>query len=406
MGQQLWSNPLVTALGDGPTVLAAAAASCLPTAARCTLPPGAPFWYPGKQIRLTASGRISCAAGAPGTARFDVRFGSAIVFDSQPINLNLAGKTGVGWLLELLLTCRTVGGGNTATGWRSAGRPLASYGSIPTSGWRSIVDAVLDDSDPAPDNTWTWPDIAAAVGFVLLVVWALAAFGTDGMSTRLMNAGEAVGAVSGGLAAGAFIIGLRQLSLQRTANAHQGKVLMEQLELQRAALEFALQQNRETADRAHRDKLADAYAEWFRIARTELAEAARALSRARLIFQHDRPRSEDAMMGRRHVKDGLRFATELRLASTKVLLLEDNEQLRKQVKATFAPFFPGATVPRAILATAVNADGEVLRRLTAVEALYSDVIVRLRGGERPEPAVPESELENVASETVAEVDDE
>jgi hypothetical protein len=115
MGQQLWINPLVTALGDGPTLLAAAAASCLPTAARCTLPPGAPFWYPGKQLRLTASGRISCAAGAAGTARFDVRFGSTIVFDSQPINLNLAGKTGVGWLLELLLSCRTVGGGNAAT---------------------------------------------------------------------------------------------------------------------------------------------------------------------------------------------------------------------------------------------------------------------------------------------------
>jgi hypothetical protein len=58
--------------------------------------------------------RILCAASAPGTARFDVRFGSVIVFDSQPINLNLAGKTAVGWLHELLLTHRTVGGGNSA----------------------------------------------------------------------------------------------------------------------------------------------------------------------------------------------------------------------------------------------------------------------------------------------------
>ena len=115
MGQQLWVNPLATALADGPTLVAAAAASCLPTAARCTLPPGPAFWYPGKQLRLTASGRISCTAGAPGTARFDLRFGTIIVFDSQPIALNVAGKVAVGWRLDLLLTCRTVGGGNAAT---------------------------------------------------------------------------------------------------------------------------------------------------------------------------------------------------------------------------------------------------------------------------------------------------
>ena len=115
MGQQLWVNPLATALTDGPTLVAAAAASCLPTAARCTLPPGPAFWYPGKQLRLTASGRISCTAGAPGTARFDLRFGTIIVFDSQPIALNVAGKVAVGWRLDLLLTCRTVGGGNAAT---------------------------------------------------------------------------------------------------------------------------------------------------------------------------------------------------------------------------------------------------------------------------------------------------
>ena len=38
-----------------------------------------------------------------------------MVFDSQAMNLNENGKTNVGWLLELLLTCRTIGGGSSAT---------------------------------------------------------------------------------------------------------------------------------------------------------------------------------------------------------------------------------------------------------------------------------------------------
>jgi len=114
MGVQYWVNPLITAAIDGPTLATAAAASCLPPVARYTLPSGF-FDRPGKQLRITASGRISCAAGAPGTARYDVRLGATVVFDSLPMNLNAAGKTNVGWLLELLLTCRTIGGGNSAT---------------------------------------------------------------------------------------------------------------------------------------------------------------------------------------------------------------------------------------------------------------------------------------------------
>lgn len=114
MGVQYWINPLVVAAIDGPTLVAAAAASCLPPVARYTLPNGF-FDRAGKQLRLTASGRISCAAGAPGTARYDVRLGATVVFDSQPMNLNAAGKANVGWLLELLLTCRTIGAGNSAT---------------------------------------------------------------------------------------------------------------------------------------------------------------------------------------------------------------------------------------------------------------------------------------------------
>jgi hypothetical protein len=135
MGAQYWINPLVPAIGDGPTLVAAGAASCLPPAAKITLPNNF-FDRAGKQLRLTASGRISCAAASPGTARYDVRFGAAgiVVFDSQPINLNTAGKVNVGWWLELLLTCRTIGANATLFGqgrWTSeagVGAPAVTAG--------------------------------------------------------------------------------------------------------------------------------------------------------------------------------------------------------------------------------------------------------------------------------------
>jgi hypothetical protein len=116
MGSQFWTNPIARAVVDGPTLTSAAAATCLPTAAKITLP-NSFFDVPGKQLRITASGRISCAVTTPGTARFDIRLGaSAIVaFDSQAIPLNVVAKSSVGWWLYILLTCRTVGSGTTAT---------------------------------------------------------------------------------------------------------------------------------------------------------------------------------------------------------------------------------------------------------------------------------------------------
>lgn len=116
MGQQFWGNPIARATADGPTLTAAAAASCLPTSSIITLPNNF-FDVPGKQVRLWMAGRISCVVTTPGTARFDVRLGaSAIVaFDTQAIPLNTTAKTSVGWILDVLLTCRTVGSGTTAT---------------------------------------------------------------------------------------------------------------------------------------------------------------------------------------------------------------------------------------------------------------------------------------------------
>ena len=96
---------------DGPTLTAAAAASCLPTYVVTTLPAG--YWQIGRQWRLTASGRISNVISTPGTARFDLRLAAVVAFDTLAIPLNIVAKTNVSWFLQVLLTCRAVGSGTS-----------------------------------------------------------------------------------------------------------------------------------------------------------------------------------------------------------------------------------------------------------------------------------------------------
>jgi len=71
MSAQGWQETLISALADGPTLTAAAAASCIPTAAKITLPNN--FLQVGRMLKVTLYGRISCVVTTPGTARFDLR---------------------------------------------------------------------------------------------------------------------------------------------------------------------------------------------------------------------------------------------------------------------------------------------------------------------------------------------
>jgi hypothetical protein len=104
---------IASAYTDGPTLIAAAAASCLPTYVPTSIPAG--YWQIGRIWRLTASGRISTVITTPGTARFDLRMGAVTAFDTLAIPLNIVAKTNVSWRLEVLLSCRSVGTGTSAT---------------------------------------------------------------------------------------------------------------------------------------------------------------------------------------------------------------------------------------------------------------------------------------------------
>lgn len=116
MSLQSWQETLISSQVDGSALSAAAAATALPPAALFTLPANF-FNYIGKQLLVRASGRISSVITTPGTARFDVRLGGTVVFDSLAILLDtVAAHTNVGWYLEILLTCRGIGSAATLMG--------------------------------------------------------------------------------------------------------------------------------------------------------------------------------------------------------------------------------------------------------------------------------------------------
>lgn len=108
--------PLIIGATDGPTLTAAAAASCIPVANRLILPNN--YWFIGKQLKIKLAGRISCAVTTPGTARFDLRTGPSgtiVAFDTGALNLNIVAKTTVPFQLDIDLTCRAVGTGTSTT---------------------------------------------------------------------------------------------------------------------------------------------------------------------------------------------------------------------------------------------------------------------------------------------------
>src|SRR3954464_10003561 len=112
---------LIEAQSDGTALTAAARATATPTHARKTLPPNF-FRFVGQQVRLRATGRISCVVTTPGTARFDLSLGGTVVWDSLAMPLNTVAKVNVPWILDVLLTVKAVGAAAKLIGqgeWKS-----------------------------------------------------------------------------------------------------------------------------------------------------------------------------------------------------------------------------------------------------------------------------------------------
>jgi len=145
-------TPLAIGVGDGPTLTAASAATCLPVTAKYTFPPNSIMQ--GSKLRITAFGRISCVVTTPGTARFDVRLGSTVIYDSGALNLNIVAKTTLPWWLDIAITCRTAGSSGSFFGmckWTS----------------EAYINTAVATTGPAPGSVLssiTGPETAPAVG--------------------------------------------------------------------------------------------------------------------------------------------------------------------------------------------------------------------------------------------------
>lgn len=142
-------DTLVASYTDGPTLTAAATATCIPTYAKITLPPG--FFYVGRALRVRASGRISSLITTPGTARFQMLVAAVIAFDGLAVLLDtVAGHTNVGWMLDLLLTCRSVGSGTSATLLGQGTFTCEDILGVPAAAPKGVLSAILPwNSAPA-----------------------------------------------------------------------------------------------------------------------------------------------------------------------------------------------------------------------------------------------------------------
>ena len=110
-------SPIVLAvgLGDGTAITAAArtsmTAGALSSSSRVTLQPN--VLRTKDVLNLKATGRISSVITTPGTAQFDLAFGTSLglaVINTGAILLDsVAAHTNVGWILDLWGTVRTEG---------------------------------------------------------------------------------------------------------------------------------------------------------------------------------------------------------------------------------------------------------------------------------------------------------
>jgi hypothetical protein len=142
MAQGIWET-LVTLNSPGTALTAASRASMTQgtnaTAARFTLP-GNSLKYLGDQLRVEASGIISCVVTTPGTARFDLAMATTAKMDTQAMPLNIVARTNVMWDLIMTGTLTTVG---TAA--------VLTWSGLFTS--EAMINTALQATGPGPGGT-------------------------------------------------------------------------------------------------------------------------------------------------------------------------------------------------------------------------------------------------------------
>src|SRR5690348_1670265 len=114
MSSNSWNQTLITQQVDGSALTnSTTATSILAAAAKFVLP--ANLLQIGTKLIVRAGGRISTAAATPGTLTLDLRFGSTVVFNGGASGTVATSASNLSWLLEMELTCRSIGASTSAT---------------------------------------------------------------------------------------------------------------------------------------------------------------------------------------------------------------------------------------------------------------------------------------------------
>lgn len=118
MAQTGYAQTLITAQSDGTSRASfTTAITILPDHARYTIP--ANWFFVGKKLRVTASGRISNVVTAQPTFTFQFMLGptsNIIAFTGGAMTCSTTAHTTVPWSLEIDLTCRGIGTAATLMG--------------------------------------------------------------------------------------------------------------------------------------------------------------------------------------------------------------------------------------------------------------------------------------------------
>lgn len=168
---QTFEEQLVSQQQDGTALTASTTpTSILHATGKIKIPAGY-LYRVGQTLRMRAAGRVSNIVTTPGTLTLDLRLGptnNIVVANGGAMALNTVAKTNVPWLLEWLLTLRSIGSGTAATWmhqgtWISEsviGSPLPTVGGAGQLMLPNAAPAVGTGFDSTVDNLFdlfaTW----------------------------------------------------------------------------------------------------------------------------------------------------------------------------------------------------------------------------------------------------------
>lgn len=159
-----WNQSIATQQAAGTAVTnTTAASSLLPGQAKFTLPAGI-LQFSGQILRVSASGRISTAASAPGTITLGVNFGSINVFTSGASSTLATSASNLTWRFSADLEVVTVGSGTAAT--------LYGTSELKTFALSSTTPIYLGPASSAAPGTGFDSTVASVVDF--LATWSVA----------------------------------------------------------------------------------------------------------------------------------------------------------------------------------------------------------------------------------------